>query len=802
MTTPPTVRRLLRAPLFSLTVVLSLALAIGANTTVFTWLQNLVFNPYPAVRDVDRLVALNTLAPDGEDSPMAWPVFGEWRQAATGLDGMAAWMPARVAARPPTAERVEPAWAMLVSGEYFDVLGITISRGRGFRRDEEESRTPVAVLTDSYWRKRFAADPGAVGRSFRVGDVDLTIIGIAPAGFAGTYVGVVMDFWVPLTLHQSLGVTRGSLDDRRVRWLQGFGRRREGVSLAAIKVELDRLARAESEAAGDRPALGALVRLPREQFLGDLVFPLFAAMLAVTGVILLAACANVANLMLARAATRARELAVRSALGAGRGRLLRQLLAESALLALLGGAAGLALAWAVKGAFIAFVPPTAFQIGTPMPINLSIVAYAGGVSGLTVLLFGLIPALRATRLSPSVVLKEESGIRGSWGPLRSGLIISQAALSVVSLVLAGLFLRSLGAASRVPLGFEAPAEVMLAATELRLGGIPDTLGPVLLDQLLERAAALPGVQSASAASMVPLGFGGFRRADTRIEAYQPAPDESMAIRRVSVAPDYFRTMRIPMHSGREFRTQDRAGTLPVAIVSRAFADRYWSGRDPLGRRLDQGTGWLTVVGVAGDIKVQALDDANLPIVYVPLHQTAPVAFTLHVRARSGTAAVEPALRRMFRDIHPDLPVLEVRTLAEHAGAATFVQRLGAGALAAFGGLALLLSGVGVFGVMAYSVNQRRREMGVRLALGGSPATLRRAVLRQALRLTAGGLLLGTVLALGMASLVRAQLLGVGVADPVTYFVVGVGLLTVSAAAAWVPALRASGVSPLVALREQ
>ena len=793
-------RALIRAPAFSLSAILSLGLALGANATVFTWLEHIVLNPYPAVREPDQLVALNTAGPEGSGWPIAWPVFQSWRDTSIALEGMAAWVPARVVVRS-QAERPEPAWAMLVSGNYFEVLGITLPLGRGFLPEEETARAPVVVLSEAYWRRHFGADPAVVGRAFRVGGIDLTVVGVAPKGFAGTYVGVAMDFWLPLTLHRAVGVTRGSLDDRRIRWLQGVGRRRPGVSLAQVKAELDQVARAESEAAADQPVLGALVRLPRQQFLGDLVFPLFTAMLAVTGIILLAACANVANLLLARASARARELAMRSALGAGRGKLIRQLLLENVLLALFGGGFGLAVALIGRDGLAAFVPPTAYQLHVPMTINGRVLAYSLGMTGLTVLVFGLFPALQAARPGASLILRESAGVAGNRGRLRSALVVSQVALSVLSLILAGLFLRSMQAANRVPLGFSAPDRVLLATTELALGGIPDSSGPALLEELLNRLAVMPGVRSVTAASTVPLGFGGFRSVDTRVEGYVPARDEPVGIRRVAVAPGYFRTMDIGISAGREFELLDRTGTLPVAVISEAMARRYWPGQDPLGRRLDQGDGWLTVIGVARDIKVQSLDDESIPVVYIPLLQTSAAAFTLHLRTDGDPLALAPELRQTMRGIHPDLPVLELRSLADPIGAATFTQRLGAGALAAFGLLALFLTGVGVFGVMACTVSQRQREMGVRLALGESPAALQRLVVGQALRLAAIGLALGSAAAIGLSRLVRSQLLGVGTADPVTYGAVALTLLSVGIAAAWIPALRASRVDPLIVLRD-
>lgn len=794
-------RGLIRAPSFALPVVLTLGLALGANATVFTWLENLVLNPYPAVREPGRLVVLNTAGPEGNGWPIAWPVFQAWRREATTLEGMAAWVPARVGVRSRAQESTEPAWAMLVSGDYFDVLGINLPLGRGFRPEEEASRAPVVILSDSYWRRHFGGDLGVLGQNLRVGDADLTIIGVAPAGFAGTYVGVAMDFWLPLTLHRSVGVTRGSLDDRSVRWLQGVGRRQPGVSLTRVKAELDQVARAESEAAGDRPVLTALVRLPRQQFLGDLVFPLFSAMLAVTGVILLAACANIANLLLARAGDRARELAVRTALGAGRRHLVRHLLAESALLSLFGAGLALAIVWLARGSFAAFVPPMAYQLHVPMALNGRVLTYTALVTAIAVAIFGLFPAWRAGRTDPAWVLRDNGGDAIGRSRLRAALVVSQMALSVISLVLAGLFIRSMQAAERVPLGFQAPGRILLATTELALGGIPDSSGPALLESLLERVGGMPGVRSVTAAGMVPLGFGGFRSVDTRIEGYLPGVDEPLGVRRVAVGPGYFRTLGIGISAGREFNRGDRSNNLPVAVVSEGFAHRYWPDQDPLGRRVDQGDGWRTVIGVVRDIKVQSLDDQAVPVVYVPLLQSPAGVFTLHLRTDGPPLLLAPALRAIVRQTHADLPLLEVRSLEEHIGAATFTQRLGGGVLTALGALALLLAGGGVFGVMACAVTQRRREMGVRLALGEPPRRLRRAIVGQALRLSALGVLLGSAAAAGLGRLVQSQLIGVGTTDPVTYAAVTLALLGVGAAAAWIPARRACRVDPLQVLRD-
>ena len=793
-------RALRRAPTFTLACVLSLGLALGANLTVFTWLEHLVLNPYPAVREPDRLVVLNTAAPGGDGWPIARPVFEAWRTGNTSLSGMAAWVPARVAVRQSTSDRIEPAWAMLVSGDYFEVLGLRMAMGRGLQPADESSRAPVAVLSEAYWRRRFGADSSVIGSTIQAGSLALTIVGVAPRGFAGTYVGVAMDLFVPLTTHTGIGYLRGSLDDRQVRWLQGVARLRPGVSTASARRDLEQLSRSEAAAAGDTPVLGALLRLPRQQFLGDIVFPLFTAMLAVTAVIVLSACANVANLLLARATARERELAVRAALGASRGRLLLHLLAESALLAGAGGLAGYGVAALARGWFTAFVPPMAFTLFAPMELNGRITAYALGATALTVLAFGLLPALRASGSASSGIVRGSVITARRGARLRGTLVVAQVALSALSLILAGLFLRSVAAAARIPLGFTEPEQVLLVTTELRLGGIPDSSGPRLLEELLSRAATIPGVRLVSAATAAPLGFAGFRRAETEVEGYVPAREESMALPRQGVAPAWFATMGIEIRTGREFLTSDRKGTLPVAVVSEGLAKKYWAGRDPIGRRVNAGDGWRTVVGVAADIKVQSLDDQAVPVVYVPLLQTASGAFTLHLRAADPEGLL-PQLRRVYRDVHPDLPALDIRTLHQHASAATFPQRLGAGALGGFGLLALVLAAVGVSGVMTCVVSLRRRELGVRLALGGTPGALQRGVLGSALQLTGYGLVLGSVLAVGVGRLIQSQLIGLGPLDAPTYGGTGLVLLLVALGAAWIPARRASRTDPLECMRE-
>ena len=798
-------RSIRKNPGFTAVVVLSIGLAVGVNTTVFTWMDSLILNPYPVIRDADQLLALNTANTDGAGSgepPISYPAYIDWRDSAKSFDGMVVYSPVRVNMRVEGEEQGEPSWGQFVSGNYFDVLRVPAESGRTFLPDEERSAAPVTVLSYNLWKRRFGGDEAIIGRHLLLTGFPVTVIGVAPPRFAGTIVGLGFDFWAPVTLQPPVSEGGNRLNSREDRWLQGFARLKPGISAEEARGEMMALATRISAANGETPVRGASVKRMREQFLGSLLFPLFSALLVVTGLVLLTACANVANLLLARSAARQREIAIRLALGAKRGRILRQLLTESLVLSLIGGGAGLLLALWGRDVLLVFIPPVPQPVSVAIDMNAGVIGFAMAMTFLTAGLFGLAPALRTSRPNLVPVLKD--GDRGSRGgsKLKSALVVAQVALSLVSLTCAGLFLRSLQRARSMDLGFRDPDQVLLATTDLRLAGLNDDAGVVVVDRLLERVRALPGVKAAGCSTMVPLGFGGHSFSSGRVEGYTPQTDEMPSAERVIVSPDYFETMGIPLAAGRSITNQDTKESLRVAVVNEAFARRYWNGEDAVGKHLDLGAGWATVVGVVRDSKYQDLGETPYPVVYSPLTQRFASGLTLHIRTTGEPKELTEAVRSEFTSVNANLPFLDPRTLTEHISAASFVQFVGASMLSGFGALTLLLAAVGIYGVLSYAVNQRQREIAIRIALGANTRDVIRLVLREGVRLTAIGLLLGSVGSILAGRLLSSQLLGVSPSDPLTFSVVGLLLGVVAIVACLLPASRASRVDPVQVLKTE
>jgi putative ABC transport system permease protein len=795
-------RALRQNPGITAVAVVSLALAIGANTTVFTWMDRFVLQPLPGVAGAAQMVHVNTRAPGGDEWSVSIPVFKDWRAGCTTME---------LAARTFTqlglknGEQTDRVFASGVSDNFFQVLRVRPFLGRYFQAGEDDAQAPLVVLGYSFWVRHFRADSSIIGRTLVLNGHGLTVIGVAPPRFGGADVGLNFDLYYPMQIRH---VLTGSLDPRARRgwqFLDVVGRLRPGVTFVQAQTELQAVAVRASVAAGsDADRGGAVLSRYSDREAGQFLKPVFTALLGITGVILLIACANVANLLLARAAARRREIAVRLAMGATRGRLVRQLLTESLVLGLVAGIAGLLIAFWGRDLLAGFVPPAAAPINIDFQVNAAVLGFALGVSLVTAALFGLMPALQAS--SPALVpaLKDEIGSGPAHhGRLQSALVVTQVALSLVSLVCAGLFARSLQQARRVDVGFTTPEQVLLIDSDLSPGGFfaADSLAIPMLNRLLENVRAVPGVAAASIGDQVPLGFGGGGSSSAVVEGYTPRPDENMSIDLQTVGDDYFRAMGIPIVAGRPIEARDLAPGAPrVIVVNQAFARRFWPGLDPIGRRVNQGRDWSTVIGVARDGKYRQLNEVPHAFTFFPYTQDRPRSFTVHVRATGDPKALTAPLRRAFAAASGDLPFLDVRTMAEHMQAAMFAQKLGAYMLAGFGALALLLSSIGIYGVMAYAVSRRTREIGVRVALGAARRDVIGMVVGRAMRIAGLGLLIGAGAALGAGQLLRSQLLGISPRDPAVYAVIALLLGTVAFVASWLPARRAAAVDPLVALR--
>ncbi len=798
-------RMLRKNPGLTIVAAVSLALGIGANTTIFSWLDGLILHPLPRVSDPGRLVYLETRGPGGAKWSVSYPDFLDWKAQARSVTGLSAYGMDQFGLRTPGGTQAERAWGILASADYFDVLGVQPVLGRVFRPDEDArpGGAPVAVLGYGLWQRKFAGDSAVIGRHILLNNHDVTVIGVLPPKFGGVIVGLAFDVWVPITMQPVLGAYGNQLDLRGNHWLTAIGRLKPGVSIAEASADVGlvqrRLAAAYPDHDGSTSAVAASLdtAVPQAQFK-----PLFIALLGITVVVLLVACANVANLLLARATARQKEIAMRLALGAGRGRLVRQLLIESALLAIVGGALGLFISLWGRELFAAFVPPAPLPIEVQFGINARVLAFAVLATGLAALVFGTAPALRATRPNLVPALKDDAG-QGvtSRSRLRSALVVGQLALSVVALVAAGLFLRSLGKAEGVDRGLRDPAHVLLAGTDLFAAGYDSVRGEAFVRRLVDRVRSMPGVTAATVTTFVPLGFPNQSQWGTEVEGYQAGKNEDMSVQVAAVGPDYFETMGTPIVRGRPITATDRASSQRVAVVNEAFVRRFWPGRDPLGRRIKQDD-WMTVVGVARDGKYNGLDEAPLPFVFRPYVQLYSAQPDLVVRTQGDPKALIEPVKRELASLDPSVAFLDPRTLEEHMGPSVFVQQTGAALLGVFGALALVMAAVGIYGVMAYTVSRRTREMGIRVALGAARRDILGIIVGQASGLVALGLGVGAAAALGVGLLLESQLLGIRAYDLPTFATILALLGSVGLVASWIPARRAARVDPVVTLKAE
>jgi predicted permease len=798
-------RSFTRQPGLTLIAVLSLGLGIGATATVFTWLDAMVLNPLPAIPAWrDQVVVVHTRAPEGGTWDVSWPDFRDWRDGARTVD-LAAWDMLPVGLRDGSGP-AERAWSVPVSGNFFEELQVRPALGRVLRMDDETGRLPVAVLGYRYWQRRFASDSGIVGRTITLNGTGFTVVGVAARRFVGTYIGMDMHVYVPMTTFPLLTPEGAALlQDRQRRSFYVIGRLKPGATLEHVAAELEPLARRAGAEGGLAQPLGAVVRFHRDTEAPGAMRPLLGALLGVAGLVLLIACANVASLLLARAMARRREIAVRLAMGASRRRLVRQLLTESLVLAALAGALGVLLSFYARDALLALLPVVPYPVFLDFRLDGWVLGFATAVTAGAAIAFGLAPALQGSRLELVPSLKDEIGDSpGRRGRLQSALVVAQVALSLVTLVAAALFVRSLGYVRDIDTGMAGMDRVLLVGTDLRLSGLRgDSATVAVVRRLLERVRALPGVEAAAAARAVPLGPAGLSTAAVAVDGYAPRRGEDMNVAQNDVTDGYFAAAGIRMLAGRPIGDADVALNAPVAVVNEAFVRRYLAGRGALGARLTVGGAPLTVVGVAATTKVNEHTENDRPVVYRAYSaRFAPPAFTLYVRTAAGAAPLDAvsAVRGAFAEASAELPFLDPRIMAESSTIPYWPQLVGAVMLTAVGLLALVLAAVGIYGTMAYAVSRRVREIGVRMALGATRRHVLGMVVARSLRLTALGLAIGLAGAFGIGRVLGSMLLGVSGTDPLAFASVGLLLAAVGLVAGWVPARRAARVDPLTALR--
>jgi predicted permease len=800
-------RSLLKNPGLTLAAVLSLGLGIGANTTIFTWVQAVLFRPIPIAADPGsiRIAAMENR--EGQSRSWSYPNFTDFRDRATLMDVVGQDDQTFSIAVDKTAER---AWGGLVSGNYFDVMGLTPAAGRFFtaKEDVTPGGHPVAVLSYAYWQRRFAGDPSVIGKQVTINNAPITIIGVAPEAFIGSFLGVSSAAWVPMAMQREM-MGGDRLTQRGNGWMQALVRLKPGVSQEQAQAEATAImSQLEQEYKNFNDGRRLRIVQTWEAPFGaaTVLTPILAVLSILVALVLVIACANVANLLLSKAVSRRREVAVRLSLGASRGRLVRQLLTESLLLAFVAGLAGTAMAYWTMDVIMAFVPPVDMPLDLGLRMDATTLLFALAVSVVTGIVFGLAPALQASGKETINALKEEgrSGSGGrTTGRLRNALVVGQVAVCLVLLVGATLFLRSFVAAQSLSPGFDAEP-VVTASMDLFPSGYTGDRHREFQRRALEAVAAIPGVQSAAFGTRLPLGFGGNNSTGIGVEGYVPRENEEIVITYTTIGPKYFATMGTPMREGREYLDSDAPNAQNVIVINEAMARRYWPKGNALGGQIRLGGKTVAeVIGVVADSKYSSINERPLPQLFFPLARGEASTLRLFVKTTGDPAPFVAEVRNAIRAIDPNLPVYDARTLSEHMQVAVFAQRMAANLLGGMGALALLLAAIGLYGVMAYAVSQRTQEMGIRLALGASPSSLLSMIVGQGMKLTTVGLVIGLALALGAfgsIGAVRTLLPGISPLDPITFVAVPVLLALIALLATWIPGRRAGKVDPLVALR--
>jgi putative ABC transport system permease protein len=799
-------RMLMKKPGFTLVAVLTLGLGIGANTAIFSLVNTVLLRPLP-IAQPEQVVTLNFGTPGRGVFPLiGYPEYTDYRDRNQALAGLAAMSMTPVGlSNNGINERI---WGLHVTGNYFSLLGVGAALGRVIAPEDDltPGAHPVVMLSYQCWQRRFGADPQIVGRSVLIGGRNYTVIGVTPPEFRGTELASTPELWFPMMMKPDLEMGSGPLKGRTSP-VSTIGRLKEGVSWTQAESALNLIA-AQIGREYPQTNKGQIVVLTQPGLFGaamrGTVLGFTAVAMGVVVLVLLLACTNLVNMLLARASERHREIAIRLAIGAGRSRVLRQLLTEGVLLALLGSLLGLALAYgAVQVA--RFKMPVFFGF-TPIELQMDwrVLVFTLALSLLTGILLGLLPGLQATRPDLIPALKNESTLGGyRRSRLRNMLVVAQMSFSLVLLLCAGLVLRGLLRAQQIDPGFN-PEQAVEVSFDLGVQKYDRERGRELQRQALERVRSLPGLQAAALTAHAPLTSGESGGKGVFIQGDEPkTATQAPIVLTTSISLDYFRTMETRLSQGRDFTAQDDAHSPPVAIVNEAFARRFWPGENPLGKRFNFTTGeWIEIVGVAQDGKYSSLAEQPNPFVYLPLAQNYESKVTLIARGAGDPNLLTTTLRKEIHGLDENLPLYDARTMLEHMDLPLAPARAAATALGGFGALALLLAAVGVFGVMSHAVKQRTREIGVRIALGADSKKIIKLIVGQGALLVGIGVGIGLGVAALGTRLLANLLFGVSALDPVTF--VGVtALLTATAfLACYVPARRATKVDPMVVLRQE
>jgi predicted permease len=820
-------RMLARNPGFTAVAVMTLALGIGANTAIFSLLNAVMLRELP-VQSPKQLVLFGKGRAGGSNGEFAstelysYPFYREMRQknqVFSDVSAMLSLLFTKMHGAVGGSAELEPMDVQLVSGNYFSFLGVKPVLGRSFTEAEDEPAGghPVAMVSYSWWDRRFERDPATVGKAVALGSTVYTIIGITPPGFFGAAVGESPDLWIPLSMEKQVSPGWNGLDNNTFQSLFILGRLKTGVSVGQAQANANLLARQiwqehagatltkrqQGDLQHTQIELTSAARgLPRIRYGASLPLQI---LMAVVGLVLLIACANIANLLLARATTREREIAMRMSLGAGRARLIRQMLTESLLLALSGGALGVAFACWTNNGLLAMVP----HGPDPLPLDVApdarVLVFTFIVSLATALLCGIAPALRATRIALGPLLKEGRGAISvaSRTPLAKALIVSEVALSLMLLIGAGLFLRTLVNLSNVDTGFNKENVLLFGIDPPSVGYKEDLRVVSLYQQIEQRVSALPGVRAAS------ISFFTFDQGEwtnwVSVTGRTPTPEDDMAASHNVVGPGYFATMEIPLLLGRVFGPQDTANSPKVAVINETFARRYLPGGSPIGRHFGLGrdpthSNDLEVVGVVKDAKYQDLRERPFPAAYYPYTQLVQYLNDFEVRYSGKPQAIIPEVRQAIGQVDHSLPVVYQGTMVEQVNRSMAGQTLIAWLSTFFGLLAAFLACIGIYGLMSYAVTRRTNEIGIRMALGAERSGVLWMVMRESLMLVAVGVVIGIPAALAAARLISSVLYGLKATDPITITAAALAMIAVAALAGYLPARRAAKVDPMVALR--
>jgi len=796
-------------PTFTAVAVLTIAIGVGSNTTIFSWLRSLVLNPFPGAAQPERIVAIENTAPNGEPITTSYLDFRDFRDNLKLLQNVTAYRAYVFSiGDAPHTERV---WGEMVSGGVFDMFGITPEAGRFFSADERndaQNTHAVVVISHSYWKSHYHGDLSAVGSTMRINRTPLTIIGVAPEAFHGAHAGLDYEFWVPLTMYGQVTHTgEWMLQDRNTRNFMLLARLAPGTSIDQAREEVRALANRMAEADADsNRGIGAVVLPVWESHFGTqatLLTPV-TILMGAGAVVLLIVCANLANLLLARATARRQEFSIRLALGAKPARLVAQLLTETLLMSLAGSACGLVLAKWLGGALRWLLPAVARPVMLAPSLDAQVFLFTAALALVVTVLAGVAPALHSVRANVNEALKQ-GGRSGGSGlhaqRLRGSMVISEIALAVVALVGAALFLKSFDKSRAIDPGFS-PDGVVLAQFDFSTAGYDAQQTDTFCRRLAEKVEQEPGVTAVSYDDSVPLGFSGGNWETLEVEGYTPSPNENMKIYRDLVSPGFFDSMKIPLLEGRDFDWRDDPSSTKVMIVNQEFVHRFLANRSVIGRKVHGWGEWFTIVGVVKDSKYHRVTEGPEPYFYIPIRQVyrPEYGLTFHVRTSGNMSDAIAAVRREAAAIDPALTIFDAEPMTEYISASLFGAKIAADLLSLLSGAGLLLAAMGLYGVLAYSVAQRTREFGVRVAMGARQRDILGLILRESTKLALIGTGAGLILAAASTRLVANQIYGISPLDPLAFGGVGLVLMTVALVASLIPAWRAAKVDPMLALR--